>query len=75
MKKKIVVPPQVLTRPMPIRKFLFSYFKKSLKEKNDFPSFQEVVSAVEKIYPDSVFNKKPEKHFSYYKSLYRSIVL
>ena len=67
-----VQPPDLKLAP-PLRVFLFSYFKKSIKETGDFPPKEDVMKIVGERYPASVFNKKGETHFSYYKSLYRSL--
>ena len=73
-KIKKVEPPKVESQPS-LRKFLFAYFDKSFKEINDFPAKDQLYSEIEKRYPRSVFNQKRDNHFSYYKSLYRSLVL
>ena len=71
--KRIGVEPPNLKLNPPLRVFLFSYFKKSLEEKGDFPPKEEVLKEVAKRYPNSIAKEKWDIHFSYYKSLYRSL--
>ncbi len=67
-----VEPPNILVTPS-LRIFLFSYFKKSLEEGKFPPPKEEVGEEVEKRYPNSIFPKKLEKHYSYYKSSFLTL--
>lgn len=67
-----VTPPTIGEIAPSLRRFIFSYFKKGEKElgEGNLPPKEEVVEIVGKLFPNSIFSTKGDKHFSYYKSLY-----
>ena len=59
--------------PTSLRRYIFAYYSKSLRERGRLPSKEESFKAIREVFgPSSTYCLKIEREYSYYKGLFQN---